>query len=165
MIANRRPQIMILKTNCIYIFWYLWYDFLDVLQDTGLVHLLILPHLFTMVQGLAKGRKGKIREDKTTQVYKIRNEGASKQSHHTKGLTFSQNVRQNLRRYSDCCSRDSWIVSFSCRTDNLVIRFRFLILGMNFMGVHKVYYWCQGIVKTDTFHQEGQMRFQSFQAR
>ena len=33
-----------------------------MLQDTGLVHLLILPHLFTMVQGLAKGRKGKIRQ-------------------------------------------------------------------------------------------------------
>ena len=40
-------------------------------------------------------------------------------------LTFSQNVRLNLRRYSDCCSKDSWIVSFSCRTDNLVIRFSF----------------------------------------
>ena len=114
-----------------------------MLQDSRLVHLLILPHLITMVQGLAKGRGGKIREDKTTQVYKIRNEEASKKSHNTNRLTFSQKVRLNLRRYSDCCSKDNWIVSFSCRTDNLVIMFSFmdfLILGVNFMRVHKIYY-------------------------
>ena len=56
-----------------------------MLQDTGLVHLLILPHLITMVQGLAKGRGGKTREDKSTQVYKIRNEEASHKSHNTTG--------------------------------------------------------------------------------
>ena len=49
-----------------------------MLQDSRLVHLLILPHLFTMVQGLAEKRKGKIRGDKATQVYKIRNGEASK---------------------------------------------------------------------------------------
>ena len=49
-----------------------------MLQDTGLVHLLILPHLITMVQGLAERRKGKIRKDKLHMSKKIRNEEASK---------------------------------------------------------------------------------------
>ena len=118
-----KPQLWFWKQAELDIFLNLWYDFLDMLQDTGLVHLLILPHLITMVQGLAERRKGKIRKYKLHKSKKNKKWRSEQEKVIIpRGLTFSQKVRLNLRRYSDCCSKDSWIVSFSCRTDTLVIR-------------------------------------------
>ena len=51
--------------------------------------------------------------------------------------TFGQKVKLNRLRYSDCCRRQSWMVSLSCLTDNLII-FKF---NGSFIRVLKPFIW------------------------
>ena len=86
---------------------YLGDELLDVLQQTGLVQLVVLSDLdgvdITSRESTRKHLHGFITESVITGFQTAKTSKTIR--------TLSLKLRLNRRRYSDCCNRVSWIVS------------------------------------------------------